>query len=202
MHRCTVSTQMVSAIVIGSSAGGLNALTSILGDLPPDYPIPLIVVQHRANEQTEMLEEVLQHKCKIKIKQADEKEKIRAGLVYIAPPGYHLLVETDKSFSLASDIRVHHSMPSIDVTFETAAEIFRDKLVGIIMTGASSDGSEGIISIKKFRGITVAQDPSEAQYPFMPTAAIETKCVDFIMNVRSIKIFLKELAMWNHYEKR
>lgn len=177
-------------------------LTSILGDLPPDYPIPLIVIQHRANEPTEMLEQVLQHKCKIKIKQADEKEKIHKGIVYVAPPGYHLLVEADKRFSLASDALVNHSMPSIDVTFETAAEVFRNNLVGIIMTGASNDGAEGIIAIKKFKGVTIAQDPNEAQHAFMPNAAIQTHCVDFIMKTRSIKIFLKELAMWNDYEKR
>lgn len=193
---------MISAVVIGSSAGGLNALTSILGNLPPHYTIPLIVIQHRASEQTQLLEEVLQHKCKLRIKQADEKEKILPGFVYVAPPGYHLLIETDKTFSLASDMLVKYSMPSIDVTFETAAEVFKNELVGIIMTGASNDGSEGIKTIKKFRGFTIAQDPHEAEYPFMPTAAIETRCVDFILKVNRIQTFLKELPTWNNYEKR
>jgi two-component system chemotaxis response regulator CheB len=192
---------MISAVVIGSSAGGINVLTPMLSALPPDYAIPVIVIQHRANEQTELLEEVLQHKCKIRIKQADEKEKIRAGCVYFAPPGYHLLVEADKTFSLASDALVKHSMPSIDVTFETAAEVFKNKLVGIIMTGASSDGAEGIRTIKRFNGVTIAQDPGEAQNPFMPTAAIKTGCVDFVMTVNRIQTFLKTSNL-DYYERK
>jgi two-component system, chemotaxis family, protein-glutamate methylesterase/glutaminase len=193
---------MVGAVVIGSSAGGINVLIPILRVLPPDYAIPLIVIQHRANEQTELLEELLQYKCRIKIKQADEKEKIAPRSVYFAPPGYHLLVEADKTFSLASDELVKYSMPSIDVTFETAAEVFKDELVGIIMTGASSDGAEGIRTIKRFNGVTIAQDPEEAQNPFMPRAAIQTKCIDFIMKVNGIQAFLKELPTFNHYEGR
>jgi two-component system, chemotaxis family, protein-glutamate methylesterase/glutaminase len=193
---------MYRAVVIGASAGGLNILTSILEGLPVNYPLPVILVQHRANEPTQMLEEVLQHKCKIKIKQADEKEPILGGIVYVAPPGYHLLIEADKTFSLASDMRVKYSMPSIDVTFETAAEVFKDTLVGIIMTGSNSDGSEGIKAIKDFQGLTVAQDPAEADFPDMPKAAILTNKIDFIMKGHEIKKFLKDLPLTSNYEKR
>src|SRR5205814_2345259 len=112
-------------IVIGASAGGLHALIPLLEPLPADYPIPIIIIQHRAKDQKELLEEVLQQKCKITIKQADEKEKIKTGFVYIAPPGYHLLVEQDQTFSLSSDERALFSRPSIDILFETAAEVFR-----------------------------------------------------------------------------
>ncbi|MEI9955467.1 MAG: chemotaxis protein CheB [Ferruginibacter sp.] len=131
------------AIVIGTSAGGLYALSFILKRLPASYPVPIIVVQHRAKDQKDLLEEVLQTKCRITIKQADEKEKIESGFVYIAPADYHLLVEADKTFSLSSDELVHYSRPSIDVLFETAAITYTDSLVGIILTGANNDGARG-----------------------------------------------------------
>src|SRR5207244_3342963 len=111
-----------------------------------------MVVQHRARDQKYLLEEVLQSKCKIKIKQADEKENIQSGFVYIAPPDYHLLVEADKTFSLSSDEQVRYSRPSIDVLFETAAVVFKDTLVAIILTGANNDGSAGIVEVKKYGG--------------------------------------------------
>src|SRR5687767_5247808 len=101
---------MYQAVVIGGSAGGLHALFVILEELPADYPIPIIVVQHRTNDYSDLFEQVLQYKSKIRIKQADEKEEIRAGVVYVAPPGYHLLVESDETFSLSSDMRVKYSM--------------------------------------------------------------------------------------------
>jgi two-component system, chemotaxis family, protein-glutamate methylesterase/glutaminase len=181
------------AVVIGSSAGGLRVLISLLESLPHDYPIAVIVVQHRRSESTQLLEEVLQIKCKIRIKQADEKEKIYPGIVYVAPPGYHLLIERDKSFSLSSDRPVNYSMPSIDVTFETAAEVYQRHLLGIILTGANQDGANGIKSIKKLQGFTVAQDPAEAEYPVMPQAAIDTHFVDKIMPSREIKKFLLKI---------
>ena len=184
---------MYQAVVIGGSAGGLYALFGILEELPADFPVPIIVTQHRANDQTELFEKVLQHKCKIRIKQADEKEKIRPGFVYVAPPGYHLLVESDETFSLSADMRVKYSMPSIDVLFESAALVFNKNLVGIILTGASNDGSAGIIAIKKYNGLTIAQNPEEAQFPYMPQSAIDTGAVTFIWTIKEIHQFLKQL---------
>ena len=171
------------AIVIGTSAGGLQVLTSLFEALPCDYPIPIIVTQHRSNEQTNLLEEVLQYKCKIQIKQADEKEYILPGSVYTAPAGYHLLVERNQMFSLASDVPVKFSMPSIDVLFESAAVAYQNKLIGIILTGANDDGATGIQRVKQLHGMTVAQDPAEAQFPTMPTAAITTGNVDKVWKV-------------------
>lgn len=178
------------AIVIGTSAGGLYALSSILGGLPAEYPLPIIVVQHRSKDKKDLLEDVLQHKCKIRIKQADEKEKIERGIVYIAPPDYHLLIETDLTFSLSSDDQVRYSRPSIDVLFESAALAYRDKLIGIILTGANNDGAAGISTIKKYNGLTISQNPKEATFPFMPTAAIETKAVTYIWTLSEIQNFL------------
>lgn len=181
------------AIVVGASAGGLYALSSIFKELPPDYPIPIVVVQHRSKDQRDLLEEVLQHKCKIKVKQADEKEKIKGGYVYIAPPDYHLLVESDMTFSLSSDELVFHSRPSIDVLFESAAIVCQDKLVGIILTGANNDGASGISMIKKKGGLTIAQAPVEAQFPFMPAASIETKNIQHVWTLLEIQNFLLKI---------
>lgn len=181
-------------IVIGTSAGGLAALTAILGNLPVDYPFPIVVVQHRTKDQRELLEEILQTKCRIKIKQANEKEKIENNVVYIAPPDYHLLIENDLTFSLSSDIPVCFSRPSIDVLFESAAAVYKEKVIGIILTGANSDGSLGIKTIAQYGGITVAQDPKEAEYPTMPSSAIDTKQVKHILPLTEIYNYLMRLV--------
>jgi len=188
-----VINEKYKAIVAGVSAGGLSALSGILKGLPSDYPVPIIVVQHRAKDQKDLLEEVLQGKCEIRIKQADEKEKIETGFVYTAPPDYHLLIENDKTFSLSSDEPVHFSRPSIDVLFETAATVFGDTLIGIILTGANNDGAAGIVAIKKNGGLTIAQDPAEAQFPFMPEAAIQTKAVQHVLTLSEINNFLSKI---------
>jgi two-component system chemotaxis response regulator CheB len=182
-------------IVIGASAGGLSALSFILGELPLNYPVPIIIVQHRSKDQRELLEEVLQSKCTIKIKQADEKEKIGPGIVYIAPPDYHLLIEGDFTFSLSSDEPVHFSRPSIDVLFESAANVYKRGLTGIILTGANKDGATGIATINSMGGITIAQDPAEAQYSLMPAAAIETQKIKYIWPLAQIKSYLLKLTV-------
>lgn len=182
------------AIVIGTSAGGLYAVSDLLEQLPPGYSIPIIVVQHRSKDPRDLLEEVLQNKCRIKIKQADEKEKIEAGKVYIAPPDYHLLIESDQTFSLSADELVRYSRPSIDVLFETAASAFKETLIGIILTGANNDGSAGMIAVKKYGGLTIAQDPEEAMFPFMPKASIEAKAVDHIWKISAIQNFLLKIT--------
>ncbi len=181
------------AIVVGTSAGGLYALSNILTELPAEYPLPIMVVQHRSKDKKELLEDILQHKCKIKIKQADEKEKIEKGCVYIAPPDYHLLIETDLTFSLSSDQYVSYSRPSIDVLFESAAAAYKDTLIGIILTGANNDGAAGISAIKQYNGLTIAQSPEEALFPFMPNAAIATKMVTHIWTLSEIQNFLLAL---------
>jgi two-component system chemotaxis response regulator CheB len=182
------------AVAIGASAGGLQALSLILKELPVDFPLPVIVVQHRSKEERMLLEEVLQLKCSIKIKQADEKEKFMSGTVYFAPADYHLLIEGDRSFSLSSDAPVNFSRPSIDVTFETASEAFGNKFIGIILTGSSKDGAAGIEAIKKRGGVTIAQNPVGAQFPFMPQAAINTGSVQYIFELEEVKDFLLGIA--------
>lgn len=178
------------AIVIGVSAGGLNATTRILENLPAGFPVPVIVVQHRARDDRWLLEEVVQRKCNMQVKQADEKERIKKGIVYFAPPDYHLLIEKDGTFSLTNEVPVNFSRPSIDILFETAAEVFNDRLLGIILTGANNDGAGGIQMIRKLGGTTIAQKPASAEYPEMPLAAIETGSVQHVMDLDEISRFL------------
>jgi two-component system chemotaxis response regulator CheB len=178
------------AIVIGASAGGLYVMINILKPLPVNYPIPIIVVQHRAKDERSLLEEVLQQKCKIRIKQADEKEALQGGFVYFAPPDYHLLVENNFTFSLSYDAPVNYSRPSIDVLFETAASVFKQRLLGIILTGANKDGALGMKKIRKLGGITIAQQPETADYREMPQAAINTGSIQHILTPDAIGNFL------------
>lgn len=178
------------AVVIGTSAGGLTALSTLLEKLPFNYPLPIIIVQHRSKEPRDLLEEILQTKCKLKVKQADEKESIESGFVYIAPPDYHLLIENDYTFSLTADEAVLYSRPSIDVLFESAASVYANSLVGIILTGANSDGAIGIRTIAEKNGLTIAQNPDEALFPAMPLASIETKKVNHIFTLSEIQSFL------------
>ena len=182
------------AVVIGVSAGGLFALSTTLGEFPADFPLPVIVVQHRSKDESSVLENVLQSKCKMKIKQADEKEKIRGAVVYIAPAGYHLLIEKNRSFSLNCDPPVNYSRPSIDVLFQTAAEVYNDKLIGVILTGANKDGAAGIQTIKARGGLTIAQSPASASFPTMPQAAIDTGSVKYIFELEEVKNFLLDIG--------
>ena len=180
------------AVVIGTSAGGLYALTSILDCLPADFRLPVVIVQHRSKDERNLLEEVLSQKCKIEIRQADEKEIIRGSTVYFAPPDYHLLIERNHSFSLNCDPKVNYSRPSIDVLFETAAIVYKHSLLAIILTGANHDGASGIRMVKKYGGKTIAQHPDTAQFPAMPKAAIDTGRIDHILHLEEIKEFLYE----------
>lgn len=183
-------------VVIGCSAGGLAALTYLLEKLPADFWVPIIIVQHRAKSHDDLLEKTLQHKCKVKIKQADEKEPIRKAYVYVAPPDYHLLVEQDETFSLSVET-VGYSRPSINVLFETAAEMFGNRLTGIVLTGASNDGAEGIKAISENGGTTIAQDPTEATHPVMPRSAIDTGAVQHVLKLE--KIILHLIGLSNEY---
>jgi two-component system chemotaxis response regulator CheB len=188
------------AIVIGASYGGLHALSLLLSGMPRSYSIPIIIVQHRSKDERDLLETVLQQKCEIKIKQADEKEEILGECVYMAPPNYHLMIEPDRTFSLSIDPSIRFSRPSIDVLFESAAEVYTDKLVGIILTGSNADGANGIRRIHQLGGCTIAQDPGEANAPSMPLASIRTGAVKQVLTLKEILAFLNQIGKAN-YEK-
>ncbi|HVV07386.1 MAG TPA: chemotaxis protein CheB [Puia sp.] len=186
------------AVVVGVSAGGFAVLSRILEGLPDSFPMPVIVIQHRSKDERTLLEELLRGKCTIRIKQADEKERIQGGVVYFAPADYHLLIESDRSFSLTCDEPVNFSRPSIDLSFETAAEVYGNKLVGIILTGSNGDGAAGMKAIRQRGGLTIAQDPETAVFPRMPRAAIEIGAVQHIFTLEEIKYFLINLMHTDH----
>ncbi len=181
------------AVVIGSSAGGLNALKTIFKSLDRSFRIPFIIVQHISPDSENYLIQILNDLNRLNVKEADEKEVPRRGMAYLAPPNYHLLVEPDRSFTLTVDERVNYARPSIDVLFETAAEAYRDALIGIILTGANNDGSKGLKKIKEFGGVTIVQDPENAEVDSMPKAAIRTAKVDHILTLEGIAAFLNDL---------
>ncbi|MBU4013021.1 MAG: chemotaxis protein CheB [Proteobacteria bacterium] len=185
------------AIVIGVSSGGMITLDKILRHLPSDFALSIIIVQHQHPESDDFLARFLDARCSLTVKQADEKEIIMPGKIYIAPPNYHLLVEEDKTLSLSTNKHVNFARPSIDVLFETAADVFGEKLVGIILTGANEDGSRGLKKIKESGGLTIVQDPDTAAVDTMPKAAIASTKVDYILPLENIGPFICSLyALW------
>ena len=181
-------------IVIGSSAGGIQALEYLTAKLPSDF-IAIAIVQHLKNTMESYLPIRLAKICKMKVKEAEEKELIQTGTVYIAPPGYHLLIEYDKTFSLSVDEKISFSRPSIDVLFESTAEVYGDKGIGIILSGANADGSNGLKLIKQLGGLTMVQKPSTAIVAYMPEAAIKATTVDYIVSLEEMHQLLLEIVM-------
>jgi two-component system chemotaxis response regulator CheB len=182
------------AIVIGVSAGGMNALDIILPHLPADFALGIIVVQHLHPSAEDSMVSRLNESCELTVKTADEKESVAPGAIYIAPPDYHLMVEEERTFSLSLDEPVKFARPSIDVLFETAADAYGSELVGIVLTGANTDGSQGLKRIKEAGGLTVVQDPATAEIETMPRAAIAATQVDHILSLEEIGPFLVDLA--------
>lgn len=181
------------AIVVGVSAGGMETLNTILPHLPADFALGVIVVQHMHPTSDDFLVRYLNEKCNLKVKQADEKEKIVPGVIYVAPANYHLMVEEDRTFSLSVDEPVNYARPSIDMLFETAADAYGARLVGVILTGASADGSHGLKRIKESGGLAIVQDPETAEADTMPRAAIAATEVDHVLPLEEIGPFLKRL---------
>ena len=174
------------AVVIGSSAGGMEALRRVLSTLPEKFELPIIVVQHLNPNSESYLAEYLSRYCCFKVKEVEEKERVKKGWIYISPPNYHTLIEKDGSFTLTVEERVSYARPSIDVLFETAADAFGERLIGIILTGANSDGSYGLMKIKKNGGIAIVQDPDTAEVDMMPRAALERVTADYVLNLEDI----------------
>ena len=183
-----------SAIVMGASAGAVDALSTILPALPRDYPFPIMVVVHLPPRHESRLAELLQAKCELKIVEAQDKEPIQAGVVYLAPPDYHLLVEQDLRLSLSSEEPVHHSRPSIDVLFETAADAYHERLTGVILSGANWDGAAGLRKIFEAGGTALVQRPELAYASRMPQSAIEACPAAEVLTSEEIARYLLTLG--------
>ena len=160
-----------SVVAIGTSWGGLAALTKLLGDLPTDFGIPLVVVQHRSKDSERLLVQLLQDVTDLKVGEIEDKDPLTPGMVHVAPANYHVLIE-DGYASLTIEEPVRFSRPSIDVMFSSAADTYGAAAIGVVLTGANEDGARGLAHIVKRGGLALVQDPKTAEIPIMPQAAI------------------------------
>ena len=177
-------------VVIGCSLGGYTALKTILGALPRDYPLPVAIVQHRGVDHVELLAPALQELTGLPVREAEDKEPIIPGCVYVAPADYHLLVDVGR-FALSTDAKVLSARPSIDVLFESAADAYLDRVIAVVLTGASKDGTVGAQRVKQKGGIVVAQDPGSAECRVMPQSVVQSVAVDRILPLEAIASFLQ-----------
>ena len=189
------SIDAIQAVAIGASAGAVEALLHILPALPKDFPLALLIVVHLPPDSDSTLATLLAARCEIEVKEAEDKEPIRPGVAYLAPPNYHLLVEPELCLSLSSEEPVLYSRPSIDVLFESAADAYGDSLTGVVLTGANSDGARGLKAVVAAGGIALVQEPGSAEASAMPQAALEA-CPDArVMSLTQITATLNtELA--------
>ena len=184
----------VKAVAIGASAGAVQALLTILPALPTHFPCAVLVVVHVPPDRDNALAPLLQSKCKLLVKEAEDKEPIESGAIYLAPSDYHLLVETDQTLALSADEAVNYSRPSIDVLFESAADAYGAELVGVILTGANHDGAAGLKAVQDAGGLVIVEDPVGAYAAAMPLAALEACPSATIMNIDAIASYLSSLG--------
>jgi two-component system chemotaxis response regulator CheB len=182
-------------VVIGASLGGLGAVARLLASLPDGFPLPIAIVQHRAAATAgNDLAPMWQHATALRVAEVDDKAPIVPGQVHIAPADYHLLVETRGRFALSTDAPVQWARPSIDVLFESAADAYGHGVIGVILTGASADGSAGLSAIRRCGGCALVQQPSSAESDVMPRAAIAATAVNHVLELEELGRLLGGLA--------
>ena len=179
-------------IAMGVSAGGLTAVSTILTALPEDFPLPIVVVQHRAKE-SDALAHVLQQSSQLKVCEIEDKMPTEPGTVFIAPPDYHVLLDQGH-FALSVDEPVTYSRPSVDVLFESVADELGAHAIGVVLTGANRDGAHGLRCIKDAGGFAIVQDPSTAEVPYMPRFAVEAVPEAQVLTLSAIGPYLNRLA--------
>lgn len=182
-------------IAVGTSLGGLNALSAMLGALPESLPVPIVVVQHRAIVTKHgRLEHLLQDQTALTVVEAEDKMTLEPGKVYLAPADYHLLIEERGALALSTEAPVRAARPSIDVLFETAAEAYRDALICVLLTGASADGADGVAAVKARGGRAIVQDPVTAECGTMPAAGLKAASVDYVLPLGEIAAHLVSMV--------
>lgn len=189
--RSSSRTGWCELVTIGASAGGLAALSALLGDLDSEFP-PIVVVQHLDPRHKSRLAELLARKSRKRVKEAEDGEPITRGTVYIGPPDEHLMVARGR-VQLAHSRLIRFSRPSIDIMFGSVAAIYGERAIGVILSGSNRDGADGIAAIRRAGGITIAQDPITAEYRIMPQAAIDTGCVDLVVPLEKMGSVLSRL---------
>ncbi len=184
----------IEAVVIGASAGAVQALLEILPALPDAYPLPILIVVHVPPDRASALPDLFAARCRLPVKEAEDKEVVLPGLVYFAPADYHLLVEHGRSLALSVDDPVNYSRPAIDVLFESAADAFGPALAGIVLTGANHDGAAGLKAIAQVGGLAIVEDPASAASATMPAAALVACPTAQVLDLPGIIDFMQRLA--------
>ena len=181
------------AVVIGGSAGSFQGVVKILAQLPKGFPLPIIMCLHRLKHVRNGFVEALSIKSVVQVNEPHDKENIKKGSVYLAPANYHMSVELGHSFALSTEEMVNNSRPAIDITLSSCAFVYKEKLVGILLSGANKDGALGMKHIHDRNGLTIVQEPTECMIDTMPKAALAATEIDYVMKVDQIVEFLKEL---------
>jgi len=181
------------ALVIGGSAGSLEVLLKALPVLDVTLTFPIIIVIHRKHGADSLLPDLLSSRTRLRVKEIDEKEAIIAGTIYIAPSDYHLLIEQNRTFSLDYSEKINYSRPAIDVTFQTAAEVYKNKLACLLLSGSNADGVNGLKTVKRWGGLALIQDPDSAQVAYMPAQAKLHVEIDEILRIENIGEFINSL---------
>ncbi|MDZ7956215.1 chemotaxis protein CheB [Nostoc sp. DedQUE09] len=182
-------------VAIAASAGGVTAIVKVLSTLPTKFPAAIAIVQHLAPEHPSFMAEILSRRTDITVKQAQEGDSLSPGTAYVAPPNRHLLVNDDGTLSLSQSELVHFLRPSADLLFESVAATYKDRAIAVVLTGTGSDGAMGVEAIKKMGGNVIVQDVKTAEFSGMPSAAIHTGNVDFILPLDEISSTLVTLVM-------
>ncbi|HVX19527.1 MAG TPA: chemotaxis protein CheB [Acidimicrobiales bacterium] len=181
-------------VAIGSSAGGVVALTRVVKDLPATFPAPILVVQHLDPRHETVIAEILAKRTSLHVQLAAEGETTSPGTVYIAPPNRHLLVGANRTLMLSDAEMVHFVRPSVDLLFESVAAAYAERVVGVILTGSGTDGAMGVEAVKERGGTVIVQDPESAEFSGMPQAALATGAVDFVLGLEEIPSALHALV--------
>lgn len=181
--------------VIGGSSGSLEALLQIFSFLKPDFTVPILIVTHRNNDFDSHLNELLSARSKLQVRDIEDKEPLCRACIYLAPGDYHVLIENDHSFSLDYSEKINYSRPSIDVSFISAANVYKDRLTAVLLSGANNDGGEGMEYALRLGGTTIAQEPREALFPYMPMEAIHRAAAKHILTAAQIADFMNRSAV-------
>lgn len=184
----------IQAVVIGASWGGLNAYTRVLEKIPRELPVPVLLVQHQRNDAGDRMASLLDTRTPLPVISPDSGEEILPGCVYVAPPGYHMLVGVDHCIYFSMSAPVNFSRPAIDELFFSAGHVFGHSLLGVILTGANEDGSAGMCYIRDRGGLTIAQSPRTAEASIMPEAAIRRNCIEYTVDLDDMGDFITELV--------
>lgn len=180
-------------VVIGASAGGLSALEVILRGVDKDISVPIVIVQHLSPDSGDAIVSLLKKYSNIELSEPIDKESVLDNHIYLAPADYHIMIEKNKTFSLNLGPKENFCRPAIDVLFETASEVYFERVLGIVLTGANKDGTRGALAIKNFSGVVIAQQPEEALIPVMPLGVIESGAADYVLTLKEIVTMLNRV---------